>query len=85
MGMILMPCCQMKTSPINAVIARVAMPVYSTDVAMDGLSGKAPLPPLKGVLLVCRSRPLLKSRYSFSVLTLTCASVAPTNTSANVW
>jgi hypothetical protein len=51
---------------------------------MAGWPGKAPLPPLNGVLIVIRSRPLLKSAYSLSVLTLMCAHKAAIITSISV-
>jgi len=46
---------------------------------MCGRSGKIPLPPLKGVRFVLKSRPLLKSKYSFREFTLMWADRAPMN------
>ena len=41
-----------------------------TSFADSGWLGRAPLPPLKGVRSVIRSKPDMKSWYSFSMLTL---------------
>ena len=50
-----------KYSPIRAVSNRVNKPAARTLVFCSGCAGKVPLPPLKGVRCVARSRPLVKS------------------------
>lgn len=63
--------------PIAMVINKVTTPVMNTALAALGLAGNAPLPPLNGVLLVCKSRLLVKSWYSLSIFTLMWAHSAP--------
>ena len=50
-----------KYRPITHIIPNAIKPVPNAVRAFSGLSGKVPLPPLKGVLLVLKSNPLLKS------------------------
>ena len=69
-----------KYDPIKIVIANVINPVVKAWRDNFGFSGKVPLPPLKGVLLVMESNPLLKSKYSFRAFTLICAEIAPIRT-----
>ena len=77
------PYFQRKKLPIIKVMTREIVPMANTVPAISGFCGNAPLPPLNGVLFVTRSRPLLKSRYSFSVLTLMWASNAPSSASTS--
>jgi len=56
------------------------MAVCNACCAKAGLLGSVPLPPLKGVRDVRKSKPLLKSKYSLKALTLIWAETAPTST-----
>jgi hypothetical protein len=68
---------EMKYAPIKIVTANVINPMDKAWRDNFGFSGKVPLPPLKGVFLVMKSNPLLKSKYSFRAFTLVCAQIAP--------
>src|SRR5690554_1006684 len=70
-----------KYAPIAITSPSVPRPAHNTLRAAEGNSGRAPLPPEKGVRRVIRSSPEVKSSYSFSRLTAAWASTAPTNTS----
>ena len=59
-----------KYIPIIVVRMRLIHPVYNAYFAFSGFSINVPLPPLKGVLVVRKSKPLLKSKYSLNVFTL---------------
>ena len=52
-------------------------PIIRIALAILGLPGSAPLPPLKAVFSVFKSSPLLKSKCSLSMFTLICAEIAP--------
>jgi hypothetical protein len=62
---------------MTPVMANVVNPVANANRAAWACAGNVPLPPLKGVRWVRKSKPLLKSKYSFKALTLICAAIAP--------
>ena len=63
--------------PTSAAMAREMRPVHRATPAAPGRLGSVPLPPLKGVGRVRRSKPLRKSKYSLRALTLTWADREP--------
>src|SRR5690606_15285528 len=64
-----------------AQVSRAPRPSSRARTSHCGWLGRVPLPPLKAVRRVRRSRPLRKSPYSFRALTATWAARAPSSTS----